>query len=163
MIKTLIAASICVYFVLTIILILNIEEKSKVIKHSFLAFMVTLFLALFFVNEIVMDYLISIIIRYFYFPTFASIMLTIIVTMVILLRNVYNDKLNSKTRIINYIFASFIFVGYILFTVQNIDINSYTLLYDGYSLLCLKYISRTFILWQIIRLFILYYSYFVKR
>ena len=125
--------------------------------------MVTLFLALFFVNEIVMDYLISIIIRYFYFPTFASIMLTIIVTMVILLRNVYNDKLNSKTRIINYIFASFIFVGYILFTVQNIDINSYTLLYDGYSLLCLKYISRTFILWQIIRLFILYYSYFVKR
>lgn len=163
MIKTLIAASICVYFVLMIVLILNIEEKSKIIKYSFLAFMLTLFLALFFVNEIVMDYLFSIIIRYFYFPTFSSIILTILVTMVIFIRNVFNDKENDKMRIINYVFGSFIFVGFILFMVQNIDVNSYTFLYDGYSLLCLKYISRTFILWQIVRLFILYFSYFVKR
>lgn len=163
MIKTLIATAICVYFVLTIILILNIEEKSKIIKNSFLTFMLTLFLALFFVNELVMDYLFSIIIRYFYFPTFSSIILTIIVTMILFIRNVYNDKIDDKIRIINYVFASFIFVGYVLFMIQNIDVNSYTLLYDGYSLLCLKYIARTFILWHVTKLFIFYYSCFVKR
>ena len=161
--KVLISGAIMIYFILLVILILNMEEKSKVIKFSFLLFVVTLFTALFFVNEIVMDYLISIVIRYIYYPTFSSIILTIIVTMGFLLYNVFNDHMNSKKRIVNYVFTSFIFIGYILFAIQNIDINSYNMLYSGNSLMCLRYITRTFILWMFVILMIKYFSYFTKR
>ena len=152
-----------IYFVLLVVLILNIEEKSKIIKYSFLLFIFTLFIALFFVNELIMDYLISIVIRYIYYPTFSSIILTIVVTMAILLYNVFDDHINSKKRIVNYVFTSFIFIGYILFAVQNIDINSYNALYSGNSLMCLRYITRTFILWMFVLLMIKYFSYFTKK
>ena len=152
-----------VYFILLVILILNIEEKSKIIKYSFFLFVITLFTALFFVNELVMDYLISIVIRYFYFPTFSSIILTIIVTMAILVYNVFVDYINSRKRIVNYVFTSFIFIGYILFAIQNIDVNSYNALYTGNSLICLRYIARAFILWMIVLLMIKYFGYFTKK
>ena len=161
--KVLLIVAVCVYFLLTIILVLNIKEKSKVIKNSFLLFIIVLFLSLFFVNELVIDYLFSIIIRYFYFPTFSSIILTILITMVLSIKNIYNDKKNKYLRIINYIFASFIFVGYITFMSLKVDINSYSLLYDGDSLICLRYISRSFILWQVVRLCSLYYRCVIKR
>ena len=161
--KVLLMVAISIYFLLTIILVLNIKDKSKIIKGSFLVFIVTLFLALFFVNELVMDYLFSIIIRYFYYPTFSSIILTVLITMIIFVKNIYNDKMGDKSRIINYVFASFIFVGYIAFMTLKIDINSYNLLYEGSSLICLRYITRSFILWQIVRLINLYYSCFIKR
>lgn len=161
--KILIAGSIMVYFILLIILILNIEEKSKIIKSSFFLFIIVLFIALFLINEIIMDYLISIIIRYFYFPTFSSIILTIIVTMVILMYNIFDDYLSTKKRIVNYVFTSFIFIGYILFAIQNIDVNSYNALYNENSLICLRYISRTFILWMIVIGFIKYFSYFGRK
>lgn len=158
-----IAIPLMVYFVLLIILVLNIDDKSKVIKNSFLIFMISLFVALFFVNELVMDYIISIILRYFYFPTFASIIATLILTMIIFINNIYDDKKNDKIRIINYIFSCFIFVSFVIFSFLNIDINSYNALYQGNSLICLRYISRTFTLWIMITVFIKYFYYFGKK
>ena len=163
MIKVIIASSIMIYFVLLVILVLNIEEKSKIIKYSFLLFMLALMISLFFVNELIMDYLISIIVRYLYFPTFSSIIATIFITMFIFVFNVFNDSKKDKNRIINYIFASFIFVAYIIFMLLDIDINSYNDLYSGNSLLCLKYISRTFVIWMIINGLIKYYRYFIRK
>jgi hypothetical protein len=139
------------------------EDKSKVIKNSFFVFMVSLFMALFFVNEMVMDYIISLVIRYLYFPTFASIILTLIISMVIFVINIYRDKINDKKRIINYIFASFIFIAYIILMLQDIDINSSTSLYTGDSLKCLRYISRTFVIWIMTVALIKYFSYFLKK
>lgn len=158
-----ITLSVMVYFVLLIILVLNIDDKSKVIKNSFLLFMITLVIALFFTNELVMDYLCLQIIRYFYFPSFASIIATLIITMIILINNIYDDAKNDKIRIINYIFACFIFVSFVILMLQKIDINSYNALYDGDSLICLRYISRTFVLWIIVNIFIKYFYYFGKK
>ena len=161
--KLKITLSIMVYFVLLIILVLNMDDKSKVIKNSFLIFMVSLFTALFFANELVMDYIITIIIRYFYFPTFASIIATIILTMIIFINSIYDDGMRDKFRITNYIFASFIFIAFIIFMFLNIDINSYNALYDGDSLVCLRYISRTFTIWIIVIILFKYFYYFAKK
>ena len=158
-----ISISIMVYFILLIILVLNMEDKSKIIKNSFLTFMVLLVMALFFVNELVMDYVISAIIRYIYFPTFSSIIVTLMVTIIIFIKNIYDDEKNEKKRIINYIFSSFIIIAYIIFMFLEIDINSATLLYQGDSLNCLRYISRTFIIWMIVYGAIKYYSHFLKK
>lgn len=158
-----ISISIMVYFILLIILVLNMEDRSKVIKHSFIAFMIVLITALFLVNELVMDYIMSVILRYIYFPTFASIILTLIVTIVIFVNNILDDKKNDKKRIINYIFSSFIFISYIIFMFLDVDINSSTLLYEGDSLNCLRYISRTAIIWMITSGLIKYFYYFLKK
>ena len=139
------------------------EDKSKVIKNSFFVFMIALVTALFFVNELIMDYIISIIIRYFYYPTFTSIVITLILTMIIFINNIYDDEFKDKRRIINYIFASFIFISYIIFMLLDVDVNSATALYDGNSLLCLRYISRTFVLWMIVNVLIKYFYYFLKK
>ncbi len=158
-----ISISIMVYFILLIILVLNMEDKSKIIKNSFLAFMVALVVALFFVNELVMDYIISAIIRFIYYPTFTSIIVTLIVTMVVFINNIFDDDKNEKKRIINYIFSSFIFISYIIFMFLEVDINSSTALYNGDSLNCLRYISRTFIIWMITSGLIKYFSVFLKK
>ena len=157
-----ISISIMVYFILLIILILNMEDKSKIIKNSFLVFIMVLFTALFFVNELVMDYIISQIIRYIYYPTFASIIATLVFMMIILVSNVYDDKKKDKIRIINYTFSCFIIIAFVIFSFLKIDINSYNALYTGDSLICLRYISRTFILWLVITAFIKYFSLFVQ-
>lgn len=161
--KLMITTAVMVYFVLLIILVLNMEDKSKVIKNSFLVFMIALVTALFFVNELIMDYIISIIIRYFYYPTFTSIVITLILTMIIFINNIYDDEFKDKRRIINYIFASFIFISYIIFMLLDVDVNSASALYDGNSLLCLRYISRTFVLWMIVNVLIKYFYYFLKK
>ncbi len=161
--KLKIAIAVMVYFVLFIILILNMEDKSKIIKNSFLVFMISLITALFFVNEVIMDYIISIIIRYFYFPSFTSIIITLIITMAIFINNIYDDEINDKKRIINYIFSCFIFISYIIFMLQNVDVNSSTSLYQGDSLICLRYVSRTFVLWMITNGLIKYFYYFLKK
>lgn len=161
--KLKIALSVMVYFVLLIILVLNMDDKSKVIKNSFLLFLISLLVFLFFANELVMDYIISIIIRYFYFPTFASIMATIILSMIIFINSIYDDEMKDKLRIINYIFASFIFISFIIFMLFNIDINSYNALYTGNSLRCLRYISRTFTIWIVVIILFKYFYYFGKK
>ena len=161
--KLKITIAIMTYFVLLIILVLNMEDRSKIIKNSFLLFMIALVTALFFVNELIMDYIISIIIRYFYFPSFAAIIITLILTMIIFINNIFDDELKDKRRIINYIFSSFIFISYIIFMFLDIDVNSPNALYQGDSLLCLRYISRTFILWMIINVAIKYFYYFLKK
>ena len=161
--KLKIIISLAVYFVLLIILVLNIEDKSKIIKNSFLIFMVSLVVALFFVNELIMDYIISVIIRFFYFPSFTSIIVTLLLTMIVLIYSIFDDEMKDKTRIINYIFASYIFVSYVIFMFLEVDVNSYTALYEGDSLMCLRYISRTFILWIVVNVFTKYFYYFLKK
>lgn len=151
------------YFVLLIILVLNMEDKSKIIKNSFLVFLIALITALFFVNELVMDYIISVIIRYFYFPSFTAIIVTLLLTVIIFINNIFDDEIKDKRRIINYIFSSFIFISYIIFMMLDVDVNSSIALYDGDSLICLRYISRTFMLWMIVNVLIKYFYYFLKK
>ena len=161
--KLKITIAVMVYFVLLIILVLNMNDKSKVIKNSFLVFMITLFASLFIINELVMDYIVSSIIRFIYFPTFTSIIVALILTMIIFINSVYDDEMKDKVRIVNYIFASFIYISFIIFMFLNVDINSYNALYEGDSLFCLRYISRTFGLWMIINVLIKYFHYFGKK
>ncbi len=161
--KLKIALTVMVYFVLLIILVLNMEDRSKIIKNSFLLFIIALFTALFFVNELVMDYIISVIIRYVYFPSFTAIIVTLLLTMIIFIYSIFEDGLSDKTRIANYVFASFIFISYIIFMLLDVDINSYNALYEGDSLICLRYITRTFILWLAANIIIKYYHYFLNR
>ena len=163
MTKLLVAITIMVAFVLLVILVLNMEEKSKIIRIGFVSFISVFLISVFFINEIVMDYLLSIIIRFYYFPTFSSIILIIFITASMFLYNLKSVHLEDKYRITNFIFAFLIIIGYVIFMIMNVDVNSYNELYNGTSLKCLRYISRTFILWMIVLASIKYYKYFFRR
>ncbi len=159
MFKVIITSSVMVYFTLLIILVLNLEDKSKVIKYSFLLLLISLLVAFFLTNELVMDYLISVIIKFLYYPSFATIIAIVFITMVLYIYNIFNDNIRDKRRIINYIFASYIIIGYIIFMLLDININSYNSLYEGDSLFCIRYITRTFTLWLIVDVSIRYLHY----
>ena len=161
MLSVIIASSVMVYFILIIILVLNIDDKSKIIKYSFLLLLISLLVAFFVTNELVMDYLISIIVRFWYYPTFSTIIAIVFITMVLYIYNIFNDNIPDKRRIINYIYGSFIFIGYIIFMLLEVNVNSYNSLYDGDSLLCIRYITRTFILWLVTDLS-MRYLHFIK-
>ena len=150
-------------FIFLIILVLNMEEKSKIIKNSFIIFMIIFFLGFFVINELIMDYLLSIVLRYFFFPSFSSIILTVLISMVVFIYVLSNSKLNDKYRILNYIFMFLIIVGYVILMILDVDVNSYSSLYTGINLKCLRYISRTFILWMIVIFSIKYYNFIIKR
>lgn len=150
-------------FIFLIILVLNMEEKSKIIKNSFIIFMIIFFLGFFVINELIMDYLLSIVLRYFFFPSFSSIILTVLISMVGFIYVLSNSKLNDKYRILNYIFMFLIIVGYVILMILDVDVNSYSSLYTGINLKCLRYISRTFILWMIVIFSIKYYNFIIKR
>ena len=81
--------------------------------------------------------------------------------MVLYIYNIFNDNIPDKRRIINYIYGSFIFIGYIIFMLLEVNVNSYNSLYDGDSLLCIRYITRTFILWLVTDLS-MRYLHFIK-
>ena len=89
--------------------------------------------------------------------------MTLIASMIVFINNIFDDEIKDKRRIINYIFTSFIFISYIILMSLDIDINSATSLYQGDSLICLRYISRTFILWGIVNVLIKYFYYFLKK
>ncbi len=161
--KYVISLSIMIYFILYTILVLNITDKSKVIKSSFIIFMVILIMSLFFINEMVMDYIISVIIRYIYYPTVSSILATVITSVVIFLSNILLEKKKDCERIINYTFASFIIIAYIIFLSLNVNLDSYNSLYSENSLLCLRYISRTAIVWAIFNGIYYFYKYLNKK
>ena len=161
--NTLIALSIMVYFVLLIILVLNITDKSKIIKYSFVIFMSSFIVLIFLINDIIMDYIMSSIIRYLYFPTFSSVLATVMISIFLFLFNILREEKNDKERIVNYIYASLVLIAYVIFTIQNIDVNSYNALYSEESLICLRYISRCFTLWMITLLIIKYFKFFIKE
>lgn len=161
--NTFIAASIMISFVLIIILVLNFEEKSKIIKYSYLLFIASLFIALFLVNEMVMDYLLSELIRYIFFPRFSSIIATIVISMIMFVYFLFNDHFNNNFRIFNYTFLCFILSAYAIFSFLGVDVNSYNSLYEGNSLICLRYISRTFTIWVVINIIMRYFKYFLKK
>ena len=163
MTRILVAITIMISFIFLIILVLNMEEKSKIIKNSFIIFMIIFFLGFFVINELIMDYLLSIVLRYFFFPSFSSIILTVLISMVGFIYVLSNSKLNDKYRILNYIFMFLIIVGYVILMILDVDVNSYSSLYTGINLKCLRYISRTFILWMIVIFSIKYYNFIIKR
>lgn len=163
MIKYIGIISFVVYSLLVLILIINIKRKSAIIKFSF-GIMFLLLMGLFiYYNQDMLDHIIRFLVRYIYFPSFTSYLITLFLTLIILISSVLSEKFNKKIRVVNYICSSLLIVGYIIFMILNIDISLYSQLYSGASLMCLKYSTRGFIVWMIIIAFIKSYGYFVVK
>lgn len=154
-------SSLFIYFLLMLILVINMHKKNKIIKFIFIAIILAFIAVMLFVNEDIFNSILRLLVEYIYYPTFNNYLITLGIALVILGYSIFNDKLYDKERIINYIFSCLLIVSYIIFMVQGVDIYSYNSLYTGASLICLRYVTRTFILWLIVLFNIRYYRYFL--
>lgn len=152
-----------IYSVLLFILVVNMHKKNKVIKYGFIILFITLVIILMLSNEVIINTLLRSMINYLYFPSFTSYIVTVTLSLCILVYSIFNEKLPDKIRIINYVFASLMIVSYVIFLMLEVDITSYNSLYNVGSLFCLRYVTRTFIVWAIILLIIKYFRFFLKK
>ena len=155
--------TILIYLLLVMILVVNIHKKSKVIKYLFSISLIAIFLYILMNNDVMINYILKFIIRLLYYPTFTSCMIILLATIGILLYSLFDDKMNTKIRIFNYIFSSLLLIAYILFMIINIDVTSYNALYNGNCLICIRYISRTFIVWITLITSIKYFSLLLEK
>lgn len=133
-----------------VILIINTKIKSKTIKYSFLILsLIFLVLITIFDNNYVY-LLLKNLITYIWYPNYLIFVSTIILSNIILIYTCLNNKLSNKRKILNFLIFSISFTSYIIFSRLNIDINSYSSLYQTNSLIVLRIESISFITWFIL-------------
>ncbi len=152
-----------IYFSIFFVLVININKKNKLIKNSFIAILMLLVVLLSILSDTIMDNILESMVYFWYYPSFSLYLFLLVIALLFFIYNIYNEKLGMKYRIINFIFSSLIIVSYIIFMLLNVDTYSYSELYNGTSLICLRYMTRTFFLWGIFNLLYLLYLKYYKE
>lgn len=133
-----------------VILIINNKLKSKTIKYLFLILsLIFLVLITIFDNNYVY-LLLKNLITYIWYPNYLIFVTVILLSDIILIHTGFNNKLSIKRKILNYLIFSISFSCYIIFLRFNIDITSYSSLYQSNSLIILRIESISFIAWFIL-------------
>lgn len=154
---------IFIYFVLVTILIINIHEKNKVIKRASLLFFAFVFIAIIFYDETVLEQVIYYLLRYIYYPSYDVYVFTVLFMVLVFIYSVFNNELSNKIRVFNYAFCGIALVSYIIFLILKVDVSLYKELYSHSSLICLRAVSRGFLIWIFSMFIVKYYKYFVRK
>ncbi len=154
--------SLVIYLFFLIVLVYNLHKKNKIIKGLFALLIVAFVAILLQYNESALDSVLSLVVRYIYYPSFAIFMLVVFMSLGIMLYTIFGDKLSVKTRIVNYIFSSWIIIAYIIFFLLSLDVTSSLALYTGTSLICLRFVTRGFLVWLIVLMVMKSYHYFMN-
>ena len=107
------------YLVFLMLLVANLNKKSKIVKYIFSALIIPFLGILMKSNDTVLDSVLALIVRYIYFPNFATFMLIVFGSLIILLYSVFTDKIPKTMRMVNYIYSSWIIVAYIIFILLS--------------------------------------------
>ena len=93
--------SLVIYLFFLIVLVYNLHKKNKIIKGLFALLIVAFVAILLQYNESALDSVLSLVVRYIYYPSFAIFMLVVFMSLGIMLYTIFGDKLSVKTRIVN--------------------------------------------------------------
>lgn len=154
---------IFIYFVLVVILIINLHEKNEIIKKASLLFFAFTFIAITLYDDSVVDKLLYYLLKYIYYPSYHIYMFTVLFMILVFIYSVFNNKLSNRIRVFNYAFCGIAIVSYIFFLLYKTDTFVYKDLYSGGSLICLRAVSRGFTIWASVTLMTKYYHYFVRK
>ncbi len=154
---------IFIYFVLVTILIINIHERNTIIKRACVLFFAFVFVAIAFYDTIVVDKLIYYILVYIYYPSYYVYVFTVLFMILVFIYSVFNTSLSNNVRVFNYAFCSISLVSYIFILLLKIDISVYKNLYTGTSLICLRAVTRGFLIWSFCVLMYKYYNSFMRK
>lgn len=159
----LLVVSIFVYFVLFFILILNDKFKNNIIKYLFMLFVGIMIFIVTITNDNIMDYILRFFIRFIFFPDLASILVCVFVSLICFMYSILSGDIDRYCKIVNYIYSFFVFVSYINFIGLDVDSNLYNSIYSGYSLIFIRIISISTIVWVLVYFIRGLVNYFIKK
>lgn len=139
-----------VYFIIFIILLLNIKYKNDIIRILFMVFVGFLVSIVTITNDSIMDFIIESIIRFIYFPSISAVLVITFIALICFMYSLYNFKLDKLIMIVNYLYSCLIFVCYINFTSLSINSDLYSSIYTGDSLILIRIMSISTIVWGLI-------------
>lgn len=148
------------YLLLFGFLCFNIKKKNIFIKYIFSFFFLSVLFYFFATNEVIIDTLLYSVVKLLRYPDFSSYLIIIAITIGIFIYNIFNDKIPTTLRIMNYIYILILFVSYVLFWLLNVDVTKYTTLYEGKSLFFLRVGTYGFGLWMVSIVIYRYIKYF---
>ena len=163
MINYLVYFTIIIFFLMFIALVVNINKKKILIKvlslfMALFVFSIIVYYNLDFWNKVAFD-----LIKYLYYPSYNAYILTLFITIMIFVYNVFNDKIIRQIRLFNYIFSLLIFLSYFVFFLLKVDQGSYIALYTNEALICLRYATCSFSLWMIALTIWKFYRYLLAK
>lgn len=111
---------------------------------------------------------IKLIMNYYYFPSLALYYIIALISIVILICTLINDKISNIKRCINYIFLSLFFmffIGLISYLIKNKIrlVLDYSLYQDDLILSFVQISNFIFLIWIIITIFWYLYRYFKRK
>lgn len=158
----LIIISIIIFLVIMSLLIINIYKKNKYINYLMIFFMFLSLILIISTELMFIDNVLYYIIRYIFYPTTNNYHFTLFISILIIIYTLYSKNLDNKSKIFNYMLF-LIIIDYIIFSLLKIDFLNYKSLYNGLSLICLRFSSILFVLWLLVTLCRLYYKKVYRR
>ena len=137
-----------------IILTFNNKIKNKIIKLLFLLFsLIYLIFIIILDNNFIYEFLKSII-TYLWYPNYLIYVIVVLTSIIILFISLLKKEKNKIKNITSYLLFSICLASYLIFLNYDIDINSYSSLYQFKTLLLMRIVTISFMVWMLIYVFI---------
>ena len=142
--------AICFFIILTF----NNKIKNKIIKLLFLLFsLIYLIFIIILDNNFIYEFLKSII-TYLWYPNYLIYVIVVLTSIIILFISLLKKEKNKIKNITSYLLFSICLASYLIFLNYDIDINSYSSLYQFKTLLLMRIVTISFMVWMLIYVFI---------
>lgn len=142
--------AICFFIILTF----NNKIKNKIIKLLFLLFsLIYLIFIIILDNNFIYEFLKSII-TYLWYPNYLIYVIVVLTSIIILFISFLKKEKNKIKNITSYLLFSICLASYLIFLNYDIDINSYSSLYQFKTLLLMRIVTISFMVWILINIFI---------
>ena len=146
--------SILIAISFSIILIFNSKFSNKIIKYSFLFFSLIFLILIFILDSNFIYEFLKAIITYLWYPNYLIFVISIIFSIILFIVNILKKEKMLIKNILTYLMFSICLACYIIFLSLDIDVSLYSDLYQSNSLVLMRTVSISFIIY-IISLFIL--------
>ena len=142
--------AICFFVILT----LNKKIKNKIIKLMFLLFSVIYFIFIIILDSNFIYQFLKAIITYIWYPNYLIYVIVNLISIIILIISFFRKEKNIILNIITYLLFSICLASYLIFLNYDIDPTLYSSLYQTKSLLLMRIVTISFMIWILITIFI---------
>ena len=142
--------SICFF----VILVFNTKIKNKLIKILFLVFSLIYLIFIVLLDSNFIYEFLKAIITYLWYPSYLIFIIVILISIIILIITILRKEKNKIKNILTYLLFSTCLGCYLIFSKYDIDPSLYSSLYQTKSLILMRIVTISFIIWILISLFI---------
>lgn len=153
-------------------LLFNLKYKNSIVKIGISIFLVVIMLFISggfhtYVKDSINSF-IKLIMNYYYFPSLALYYIIALISIIILIYTIINDKISNIKRCLNYTFLSLFFmffIGLVSYIIKNKIrlVLDYSLYQDDLILSFIQISNFIFLIWIFITGFWYLYSYFKRK